>query len=116
MRRARHALRARRSAVDEDRLIARGPQRDVQDGALLADVDLLAANIASRRAATPRALHELDQEAEGLIGDAVLGIVEMEPDGLDGEPLAAPRIGGEQRPQMLALLPLEMRLERFPFR
>ncbi len=41
-------------AVDDERALARHPQRHVEHGAVLGDVDVLAANIASRRSSTPR--------------------------------------------------------------
>ena len=103
-------------AVDEDRLIARGPQRHMQDGAVFADVDLLASEHRVAPGGDAARLAEIDQQADGLIGDAVLGIVEMEPDGLDGEPLAAPADRRRTAPADAGSSPLVMRLERFPFR
>ena len=43
-----------------------------------------------------RVVGEGDQQAQGLVGDAVLRVVEEEARGLAGEPLCPARIGGEQ--------------------
>ena len=52
------------------------------------------------RSRKPRLLGELEQQAQGFVGDAVLGIVEIDSGGLDREPLAALGILGEELPQM----------------
>jgi hypothetical protein len=53
------------------------------------------ANIASRRGATPLA-REIDEQAYGLVGDPVLGIVKEKARGLQAEALVALGIVGEQ--------------------
>src|SRR3989442_637404 len=47
-------------------------------------------------------LGQREQEAQRLVGDAVLRVVEIEPGRLGREPLAAARILGEQRSQVHA--------------
>ena len=70
-------------AVDQDRLAFRGAQGDVQHGAILGDVDLLAAEHRVDPVAQARLLGQLQQEVERLVGDAVLGVVEEEARGLE---------------------------------
>ena len=76
-------------AVDDDGGAARRAQGDVKHRALLGDVDLLAAEHGVDALAQARLLGELEQQRQGLVGDAVLGIVEIDSGGLDREPLAA---------------------------
>ena len=68
-------------------------------------------NIASRRSATPHSVGQGGQQREGLVGDPVLRVVEVEADGLGGQALAALGIGGEQVAQVrvadLCVVPLE---------
>ena len=101
-------------AVDEIALPAFGPQRDMQDGAALADIDLLAGEhrVPARR--DPSRAGEIEQQTYGLVGDPVLGIVKEEARGLQAEALAAFRIARELGPQMQALHAFVVRLERFP--
>ena len=51
----------------------------------------------------PGLLGQLEQEAQGLVGDAVLRVVEVEPDRLRAEPFAAGGVLGEELAQMAAL-------------
>ena len=83
-------------AVDQDRLTSRSAQGHVQDGAVLGDVDLLAAKHGVDASFQARFLGQLQQQAERLVGDAVLGVIEEEPRGLGRQPLAAAGIVGEQ--------------------
>ena len=84
-------------AVDHERALARHPQRDVEHGAVLGDVDVLAAEhglAPLRPARTPRPGRRAG--AMRLVGDPVLGVVEEEPGRLGGQPLAAAGVLGEQ--------------------
>ena len=56
--------------------------------------------MASIRAAQAGFLGQLQQELQGLVGDAVLRVVEVDAGGLGGQPLAALRIVGEQSAQV----------------
>ena len=78
-------------AVDEDRGAARRAQGHMQHGALLRDVDLVAAEHGVDALAQAGLLGELKQQAQRLVGDPVLGIVEIEPGGFDRQPLPARR-------------------------
>ena len=103
-------------AVDENLLAAFGAQRHMQDGAVLADVDLLAREhrVAPRGdAARPG---KLDEQTNGLVGDPVLGIVEEKSRRLHAEALAAPRIACKQGAELQVLHALVMRKKRLPFR
>ena len=73
-----------------DRALGRA-QRDVQDGAVLGDVDLVAAEHGVDARAQAGLLGQLQQQLERLVGDAVLRVVEEEADGLERHPLAALR-------------------------
>jgi hypothetical protein len=72
----------------------------VQDGTLLGDVDLLAMEQAVDVRPQIGLLGELQEELERLVGDAVLRVVQEDADGLGGQALAAPRIVGEELPEM----------------
>ena len=65
--------------VDDERAVARHPQRDVQHGTVLRDVDVLAGEhrVAPLRHAA--LLGERDEQAQRLVGDPVLRVVEEEP-------------------------------------
>ncbi len=63
-------------AVHDDRRPSRRAQSDVQDGALLRDVDLLAAEHGVDARAQTGLLGQLHKEREGLVGDPVLRVVE----------------------------------------
>src|SRR5262249_11414852 len=89
-------------------------QGDVQDRALLRDVDLVAAEHGVDVLAEAGLLGELQQKAERLVGDAVLGIVEVDPGRLDDEPLPALAVVGKELAQMLALDLLIVLLQRCP--
>ena len=89
-------------AVHDQRRGPRHPQRHVQDGPVLGHVDVLAAEHG-----VPPFRHaglggQFDQQPHGLVGDPVLRVVQVEPGRLRAQPLASPRIRGEQLPQMLA--------------
>ena len=72
------------------------------------------ANIASRRCGTAGLLRQLDQQPHRLVGDAVLGVVEVDALGLGRQPLAAARIGREQLAQVTIADLGVMALQRLP--
>ena len=71
-------------------------RRDVQDGAAFGHVDLLAAEHRVDPVAQTGTVRELEEESHRLVGDAVLGVVEVHALSLDREALAAFRVSGEQ--------------------
>ena len=83
-------------AVDDDRRALGRAQRHVQDGAVLGDVDLLAPEHGVDPLAQAGLLGQLQQELERLVGDAILRVVEVEPDRLGRQPLAALGVVGEE--------------------
>ena len=87
-------------AVDDDPGAARSAQCHVEDGAVLRDVDLLAAEHRVDPLAQARLLGELQEESERLVGDAVLGVVAEESGRLQREALAAARIVRKQLPKV----------------
>ena len=76
-------------AVDDDRRAARRAQRDVQHGAVLGDVDLVAAEHRVDALAQAGLVGQLQQQPQRLVGDAILRVVEVDAGGLGGQPLAA---------------------------
>ena len=78
-------------------------QGDVQHRTVLGHVDPLSGEHGIPVPLEPGLLGQLDQEAHGLVGDAVLRVVEVEPDGLRAQPLAPGGVLGEELPQMAAL-------------
>ena len=90
-------------AVDDERAPARHAQRDVQDRAILGDVDPLAREHRVASLGDPCLGCEIEQEREGLVGDPVLRVVEEEPGRLDREPLGSIGIGGEELAKVASL-------------
>ncbi len=87
-------------AVDDQRALARHPQRHVQHGAVLGDVDVLAGEhrfAARLDAALAGQLAEQDQR---LVSYTVLGEVEVEAGAVGDEALAAFGVGGEELAQV----------------
>ena len=103
-------------AVNYDACAFGGAQSDVQDGAVFGDVDLVAAEHGFDVRLEAALFGQLQQQLQGLIGDAVLGVVEVDALGLGGEARAAIGVGGEKVVKVLAANGLEMRFERFPGR
>ena len=116
--RVQHLVHVRHDvmAIDQDARIARRAQRHVQHRALLGDVDLVAAEhrIATLRHAA--LLRELQQQPHGLVGDAVLRIVEVQSGALCRQAFATARIIGEELPQVHVLDLLVMRGKCLPRR
>jgi len=90
-------------AVDLKRGGARRPQRDVQDGPVLGDIDLVAAK--HRVDLRPHAAlaGQGEQQLHRFIGDAVFRVIEKDADGLGGEAFAALRVVGEELPKVKRL-------------
>ena len=87
-------------AVDDERPVARQPQRDVQRRAILGRVDVLAA---VHRVAAPCHVsrrRERDEQPHGLLGDEVLREIGVDAGGLERESLDASRVGGEELAQV----------------
>jgi hypothetical protein len=72
----------------------------VQHRAVLGDVDPVAAEHRLDAAAQVRLLGEPDEQLDRLVGDPVLGVVQVQAGRLGGEARAARRVGGEQVAQV----------------
>ena len=82
--------------VDDERGAARHPQRNVEHGAVLGDVDPLAGEHRVAPLGDTGLLRERDEQPERLVGDAVLRVVEEEAGRLARQPLRPARIRGEE--------------------
>ena len=78
----------------------RRAQGHVQDGPVLRDVDLLAAEHGVDPRSQAGFLRQLQEELEGLVGDAILRVIEEDAHGLGRHPLAALGIIREELPQV----------------
>ena len=101
-------------AVVDDGSAPRRAQGDVKHRALLRGVDLVAAEHGVDVIPQAQFLGKLKQQSQGLVGDPVLGIVEIESGGLDRQPLPALAILGEELPEMDTLDLLVVLLQRRP--
>ena len=79
---------------------ARVAQGDVQHGAVLGDVDVLAAEHRLGALAEPGALGQRHEQPDRLAGQPVLRVVQVQVAGAAGQLLAAARVLGEQVPQV----------------
>ena len=102
--------------VDQDVRVTRRAQRDVENGATFSGIDALARIHGVDAGAEPTCGGQTHQQAQRFVGDAVFGIVQIEPDGFEGQSLATPRIVGEQLAQMHVFDLLEVFGERTPRR
>ena len=93
---------------------SRRAQGDVQDGAVLGDVDLLAPKHGVDASAQAGFLGQLQEELEGFVGDAVLRVVEVEAHGLGRHTLAAFGIIRKKLAQMQLTDTLMVSGESFP--
>ena len=91
-------------------------QCHVQDGPVLRDVYVLAAEHRIAAAGEVRFRSELDEESDGLFGDPVLRVVEIYTDSLSAQPLGATRVIGEQLTKMSSFDVGVVVLERLPGR
>ena len=103
-------------AVDDNPLALRRAQGDVEHGALFGHVDLFAAEHRFDARAQAALLGKVQQQPQRFVGDAILGVIEVEAGGFGRESLAAPGIVGEKLPQVPMPHRFVMRLQRFPRR
>ena len=101
-------------AVDDQRAVARHPQRDVEHRPILGDVDPLASEHRLSALGQPTLGGERREQLEGLVGDPVLRQVEVQAGRLGDQPLAAARVLGEQVAQVASGELRVMALEAAP--
>ena len=101
-------------AVHDDGSVLRRAQGHMQHGAVLREVDLLPAEHGVDALAQAGFRRQLQQELEGFVGDAVLGVIQEEARRLRGHALAAFRVSREELPQMQLPGLLVVRRERLP--
>ena len=88
----------------------------MKNGPILRDVDLLPAEHGLNALTQAALLGKIDEEADRLVGDAILRVVEVKAGAFGGQALAPVGIIGEERPQMhIADLPV-MLLQGLPRR
>ena len=87
-------------AVDDERAVARHPQRHVEDGAVLGDVDVLAGEHRFAALLDAALAGQLAEQHQRLVGDPVLREVEVEAGAVGDQALAALRVGGEEVAQV----------------
>ncbi len=100
-------------AIDQDRLPSRRAQRDVQDGPLFGNVDLLAGEHRIDPRAEPGLLGQFQQQSQRFVGNAVLRVVEVESGCLDRQALAALGVLSKELAQMQAVDLLKMGRQAF---
>ncbi len=86
----------------------------VQHGAVLGHVDVLTAEHGVPARGHAGLLGQRDEQPHGLVGDPVLGVVQVEPGRLRGQPFAGARVAGEQVTQVLCGDFFVVPLERLP--
>ena len=86
--------------VDDEGLPLGHPKRHVEHRAVLRHVDLLASEHHVPAFRHTRLFSEVEQQPHGLVGDAVLGVVEVEVGGLDRQALPAAGVPCEQVAQV----------------
>jgi hypothetical protein len=92
---ARHDI----AAVGHDPFAARRAECHVKDGSILGRVDVLAREHRVDPPAEPSSAGERDQQAQRVVRETVLRVVEEDAGPLRGETLAPPRIGAEDLPE-----------------
>ena len=102
--------------VHDDRGVPRRAQGDMQDRAVLGDVDPVAPEHGVDPLAQAAFPGQLQEEPQRVVGDAVLRVVEEEAGGLDCQTLAAFGILREQRAEMDVPDLFVVGDERFPRR
>ena len=103
-------------AVDDQRALARHPQRDVEDGPVLGDVDVLAGEHRFAPLLDAALARQPAEQQQRLVGDPVLREVEVEAGALGHQPLPPLRVGGEEVAQVLPADLLEVGLQLGPGR
>ena len=101
-------------AVDFDGFGFGGAEGDVEDGAVFGGVDLLAGEHGFGVLLEAGFFGELEEEGEGFVGDAVLGVVEEEAAGFGGEAGAAGGVGVEEIAELLGADGFGVLLKGFP--
>jgi len=86
--------------VDDQGGATGSAQGDMEHRPVLGHVDVLAGEHRRRALPQPGLLGQLNQQLQGLVGDAILGVVEEEPDRLGGHALPPGRVIGEEIPQV----------------
>ncbi len=102
--------------VDDERRSLRHAQRDVEHGAVLGDVDAIAAEHRGGPLGEPGFLSQLEQEPDRLVRDAVLRVVEVQAGACGGEALAPGRVLREEVAQVEVADLGVVGLERLPGR
>ena len=87
-------------SVNDNGFVSRRAQSDVQDCALLGDVDFLAAEHGIDACSQARLFRQFQKESQGFIGDAVLGVIQVKTNSLDHQTFPALRIIRKKLPQM----------------
>ena len=87
-------------SIHDDARATRGAQSDVQHSAVLGDVDIVAAEHRVDPGAQARFNSQLHEQPKRLASDAVLRVVEENPDGLGGQTLATLGVGVEKLAKM----------------
>ena len=103
-------------AVHDDGRAAGGAQGDMQDGPVFRLVDLVSSEHAVDALAQAGLFGQSTEQAEGLVGDAILRVVEIDANRLRGQPLAARRVGGEELAEVQLPNLLVVGRERLPCR
>jgi len=88
----------------------------VQDRSLVGDVDRVTPEHAVDPCAQAGVLRELNQQPQRVIGDAILGVVEIQACGFRRQAFAARGIVREERAEMQVLDRVIVALERMPSR
>ncbi len=101
-------------AVDDERAVARHPQRDVQRRPILGGVDVLAAKHRVAVSLDLSRSRDGDEQSYRLLGDAVFREVCMDAGRLEGESFDARGVGGEELAQMGLPHVRVMTAERLP--
>lgn len=103
-------------AVDEDRRPPRRAKRHVQNRPILGGVNLFSAKHRFDAGLQTNLTGEFDQQDDCLVGNSILGIVEIDADGFRAHPLGATGVVLEQRPQMETFNLFVVAFERLPCR
>ncbi len=101
-------------AADLEAHRARHPERDMQYRAVFGDVDVRAGEHPGPVFGQPALVREGDQVPQGLVGDALLGVIELETGAVGAQSRAAVGIGPEQLAQMHAVRCAPVGIERVP--
>jgi hypothetical protein len=87
-------------SINDNGFISRRTQGNVQDCALLGDVDFLPVEHGIDSCPQARLFRQLKEQLERLIVDSVLGVIQVKTNGLDRQTLTALRVVRKKLPQM----------------